>query len=100
MSNLDKQSENYDELEQYAYPDGEYLEKAVDRYSAPIGLFLINFSSLEHELNITIADRVHDDAHEPGFAIIEKLTTSNKIDLFYKMYVRNQTRLPYGQHSF
>jgi hypothetical protein len=85
---MNKQSENYDELEQYAYLDGEYLEKAVDRYSAPIGLFLINFSILEHALNVTIADCVYDDAHELGFVIIEKLTTSNKIDLFNKMYVR------------
>ena len=85
---MNRQQEDYDELEQYAYPDGEYLEKVVDRYSSPIGLFLINFSILEHELNITIADCLHDDAHEPGFVIIEKLTTSNKIDLFYKMYVR------------
>ena len=82
------QTENYDELEQYAYPDSEYLEKVADRYSSPIGLFLINFSILEHDLNIAIADCLHDDAHEPGFVILEKLTTSNKIDLFYKMYVR------------
>ncbi len=80
--------ENFDELEQFAFPDGEYLEKAADKYSAPIGIFLINFSILEHELNIAIADFLHDDAHETGFVIIEKLTTSNKIDLFYKMYVR------------
>ena len=43
---MNKQPEDYDELEQYAYPDGEYLERAVDRYSSPIGLFLINFSIL------------------------------------------------------
>lgn len=85
---MNKQSEDYDELEQYAYPDGEYLEKAVDRYGSPIGLFLIDFSILEHDLNIAIAEFLHDDAHETGFVIIEKLTTSNKIDLFYKMYVR------------
>lgn len=33
--------ENYDELEQYAYPDSEYIEKAAEyKYSSPIGLFL------------------------------------------------------------
>ena len=80
--------EDYDELEQYAYPDSEYLEKVADRYSSPIGLFLINFSILEHDLNIAIAEFLHDDAHETGFVILEKLTTGNKIDLFYKMYVR------------
>ena len=81
-------NENYDELEQYAYPDNEYIEKAANRYSSSIGLFLINFSILEHDLNIAIAEFIHDDAHETGFVILEKLTTSNKIDLFYKMYVR------------
>ncbi len=85
---MNKQSSDYDELEQYAYPDSEHIEKAVDRYSPPIGLFLINFSILEHELNIAIAEFIHDDAHETGFVILEKLTTSNKIDLFYKIYVR------------
>lgn len=85
---MNTQSENYDELEQYAYPDSEYIEKAADKYSSPIGSFLINFSILEHELNIAIAEFIHDDAHETGFVILEKLTTSNKIDLFYKMYVR------------
>lgn len=85
---MNNQGENYEELEQYAYPDGEHLEKAAEKYSSPIGLFLINFSILEHELNIAIAEFLHDDAHETGFVIIEKLTTANKIDLFYKMYVR------------
>ena len=85
---MNKTDENYDELEQYANPDSEYIEKAADRYSSPMGLFLINFSILEHDLNIAIAEFLHDDAHETGFVILEKLTTSNKIDLFYKMYIR------------
>ena len=38
---------NYDELEQYAYPDSEHIEKAADGYSSPIGLFLIKKSSRE-----------------------------------------------------
>jgi hypothetical protein len=79
---------NYDKLEQYTFPDSEYIEKAADRYSPLIGLFLINFSILEHDLNITIAEFLHNDAHETGFVILEKLNISNKIDLFYKMNVR------------
>ncbi|PIY72191.1 hypothetical protein COY87_02255 [Candidatus Roizmanbacteria bacterium CG_4_10_14_0_8_um_filter_33_9] len=79
---------DYDELEQYDYSDGEYLEKVVDKYSPLVGLFLVNFSILEQDLNLAIADFMHDDCHETGFVIIEKLTTSNKIELFYKMYVR------------
>lgn len=86
---MNQQKENYyDILEQYDYTDGEYLEKAVDKYSPLIGLFLINFSILEHELNLAIADFMFDDCHEIGFVIIEKLTTSNKIELFYKMHIR------------
>lgn len=80
--------ENYEELDQYDYTDGEYLEKIVDRYTTPIGLFLVNFSILEQELNLAVADFISDRAHEMGFVVIEKLTTANKIDLFYKMYVR------------
>ena len=82
------QENNFDELEQYDYYDGEYLEKVVDRYSPLIGLFLVNFSILEQELNLAVADLIRDRSHEMGFLIIEKLTTSNKIELFYKMYVR------------
>lgn len=85
---MDKNQKDYDELEQYDFSDGEYLEKVADKYFPLVGEFLISFSILEQELNIAIADFLHDDCHETGFVIIEKLTTSNKIDLFYKMYVR------------
>jgi len=79
---------DYEELDQYDFTDGEHLEKVADKYASPIGLFLINFSVLEQELNLAIADFISDRAHEMGYVVIEKLTTSNKIDLFYKMYVR------------
>ena len=85
---MDKNQKDYDELDQYDFSDGEYLEKVADKYFPLVGEFLISFSILEQELNIAIADFLHDDCHETGFVIIEKLTTSNKIDLFYKMYVR------------
>ena len=85
---MTKQQNNYDELDQFDFSDGEHLEKVVDKYSPLIGLFLVNFSILEHELNLAIADFISDRAHEMGFVVIEKLTTSNKIELFYKMYVR------------
>lgn len=85
---MSKNQAVYDELEQYDFSDGEYLEKVAKKYFPLIGEFLISFCILEQELNIAIADFLHDDCHETGFVIIEKLTTSNKIDLFYKMYVR------------
>jgi abortive infection bacteriophage resistance protein len=55
-----------------------------------IGLFLIAFSKLENELNTVIAAYVNDRTDEVGFVIIEKITMGNKIDLFYKLYLRNQ----------
>ncbi len=79
---------DFDDLEQYDYSGGEYLEHVVKKYSPLIGEFLVNFSILEQELNVAIADFISDRAHEPGYVIIEKLTTNNKIDLFYKLYVR------------
>jgi len=85
---MSSQKDTFDELEQYDFLDEEYLEKVVDKYSPLVGLFLINFSCLEHELNLAIADIFEDDYHETGYVIIENLTTRNKIDLFYKRYVR------------
>ena len=85
---MDNNQKDYDELDQYDFSDGEYLEKVADKYFPIVGEFLISFSILEQDINIAIADFLHDDCHETGFVIIEKLTTSNKIDLFYKMYVR------------
>lgn len=88
---MTKQQNNYDELEQYDFFGGEYLEKAIDKYTPLISLFLIEFSYLEHELNLAIADFFGDDYHETGYVIIEKLTFRNKIDLFYKIYTKMES---------
>ncbi|MGB6882079.1 MAG: hypothetical protein WBD86_02170 [Microgenomates group bacterium] len=85
---MTKKQDSYDELEQYVYSSGELLEKVLSKYCPLIGLFLVNFSVLEQDLNIAIADFIYDDNHEVGFVIIEKLSMLNKIELFYKMYVR------------
>ncbi len=84
----DENLKDYDILEQYDYSDGEYLEKVIVRYAPLIGLFLINFSILEQELNESIANFISERGHEPGFVIIERLTTGNKIELFYKIHIR------------
>lgn len=81
-------TDTYDELEQMDFIDDEHLDKVIDKYSPWIGLFLIEFSCLEHELNVAIADIFHDDCHETGYVIIEKLSIRNKIDLFNKMCTR------------
>ena len=76
----------YDELQQYDFPDGKYLERVADKFTPLIGLFMIKFSYLEHDLNLAIADIFGDDYHSTGFVVIEKLTMANKIDMFNKMY--------------
>ncbi len=81
-------NDSFEELDQYDYSDGEYLDTAASRYTSLIGSFLLNYSILEQDLNLAIADFVHDDSNELGYVIVEKLSVSNKIDLFYKMYVR------------
>lgn len=79
---------NFEEMGQYDYIETEYIKEVIDDYSSLIGLFLIDFSDLDHELNIAIADFFGDDYHETGYVIIEKLNFFNKIDLFYKVYAR------------
>lgn len=84
---MSKDSKEFDDLEQYDYSDGEYLDKVTHKYCPLIGFFLITFSKLENELNTAIAEYIQHGTHETGFVIIEKITTSNKIDLFYKLYL-------------
>ena len=76
----------YDELQQYDFPDDEYLERVAYKFTPLIGFFMIKFSYLEHDLNLAIADIFGDDYHSIGFVVIEKLTMANKIDMFNKMY--------------
>ncbi len=74
-------------LDQYDSTDDEYLFSIIGTISPLVGRFLILFSILEHELNQCIADIINDRANHFGYIIIEKMTTYNKIDLFYKMYL-------------
>ncbi len=78
---------SYEELEQYDIVIEEYIDRVADKYSRLIGLFLIEFSKLEHELNVTIADALSEHAHDMGYMVIENLSMKNKIDLFYKFYL-------------
>jgi hypothetical protein len=88
---MDQKDKNFEKLDQYDYLFEDYLITVEDKYAPLIGLFLINFSLLEHELNISIAGIFGDDYHETGYVVIEKLTFRNKIELFYKMYVRYES---------
>ena len=85
---MPKESTAFEELEQIDYLENAYLERVIGTYSRLIGLFLIKFSYLEHEINVAIADFIHDDAHDTGYIIIERLTVGNKIDLFYRLYLQ------------
>ena len=75
-------------LEQLDYFEDDYINKVFDKYSQLIGRFLIEFSRLEHDFNITIAEFFGDDYHETGYIIIKKLMFFNKIELFYDLYIR------------
>ena len=76
-----------DTIEQYDYEDTDYLDSVLDDFAPAIGSFLINFSVLEHELTIAIAEFLVDDYHPLGLVIVGRLTTNSKIDLFYRLCV-------------
>ena len=73
-------------LEQYDYVFGEYVEKVKSRYAPRIGLFLIRFSSLEHTLDIRIAERLLDRTHQIGYLVIEGMPLNRKIELFRTLF--------------
>ena len=75
-------------LEQLDYFEDDYIDKVFDKYSQLIGWFLIEFSHLEHDFNIIIAEFFGDDYHETGYIVIKKLMFFNKIELFYDLYIR------------
>lgn len=80
-------AKNYDELEQYYYVNSEYIEQKEKKYSSLIGKFVINFSRLENEINLAIADIMFDDDHSLGFSVITELTFSRKINFFYHNFI-------------
>lgn len=73
-------------LEQYDHVLGEYIDKVKSKYAPRIGLFLIRFSSLEHTLDICIADRLLDRSHQFGYIVIEGMLLNGKIELFRKLF--------------
>lgn len=81
---MSKQKKRED-LEQYDYIDDEWIGEASPDYIEAIGLFLIQFSSLEHAVNTSVADQINDRAHEPGYQVVELLSTRSKIDLLDRM---------------
>ncbi|MDO8495652.1 MAG: hypothetical protein Q7S32_04045 [bacterium] len=47
-----------EELDQYDYVDDEYIGEASPDYIEAIGLYVLQFSALEHSINLQIADRI------------------------------------------
>lgn len=74
-------------LEQLDYFEDEYIDKVFDKYSKFVGQFLIEFSRLEHSFNLVIAEFFGDDYHDTGYIVIKRLMFSNKIELFYDLYL-------------
>ncbi len=73
---------NLGKLEQYDYIDDEFIGETSPDYIEAIGLFVLEFSALEHEINLRIADQINDRAHFQGYQVIELLSSKDKIDLF------------------
>ncbi len=94
---------DYLQLYTYDYPVNYdfHLKEIKDLFARDIGSFLISFNSLENELNIAIAECINKDSHRVGYLIIENLSTKNKVELFYKLYlsVVSSTRLKRLLHS-
>ena len=74
-----------EELEQYDYVDDEYIDEVSPDYIEAIGLFVLNFSALEHQLNIEIAEKINPSNHLFGYQIVELLSAKSKIDLFSRL---------------
>ncbi len=80
---VNEKMEQYD----YAINDDYVVEEIESMFSALIGSLIINFNSLENELNISIANIIDNRSHELGYQVIEGLVMQNKINLFYKLYL-------------
>ncbi len=75
--------------EQYDFVDGEYIAKVKAKYAPGIGLFLIRFSSLEHTLDLFIANFLHGGGHHFGYLVIEGNSLNNKIELLRKLHPKS-----------
>lgn len=82
-----QRKQRFDNLDQYDFLLEEYIHKAKKKYAPLIGLFLIEFSSLEHSLNLSVAMGINARTHTLGYSVIESLTTNQRIELFTKLYL-------------
>jgi hypothetical protein len=73
-------------LDQYDLVYGDYIDKVARRYEPRIGRLFIQFSELEHTLDIAIVERLFDRSHDLGYLVIEGSSLNNKIELFRKLF--------------
>jgi hypothetical protein len=95
-----KNAHIYEKLGQYDYFEDDYIDEVKEKYAYYIGLFLINFNSLEHELGHAITMLINQRTDQPGYQVVESLTTKNKADLFYRLYLELATYNGPDQKSF
>lgn len=82
---MPKRSNATERIEQYDFVDQDMIDENIKSYGSAIGEFLIEFSALEHSLNLLLAERINGRAHEPGYQVVELLNTKNKISLLSRM---------------
>ncbi len=74
----------YEKLDQYdSNWNEELLLKKKTDYAFYIWTFLIDFSYLEHEIDIALAELINEKNHNFWYVITKDLETFDKISLFY-----------------
>ena len=81
---------SYEQLGQYDDDFfGDLMDNKEKEYAQSIGSFLMWFGTLEHILDIAIADQVRDGWHEMGYLIIKDMKIIDKINFFYNILCIN-----------
>jgi hypothetical protein len=74
-----------EQIGQYDFTSSDYLDKVKSKYAPKIGRFLIDFSSLEYSLDISIVEFISESWHELGYLVLGDNSLYNKIELFRKL---------------
>jgi len=85
-NNSKKIEAKYEELEQYdSCWNDDVMTKKEEKYAYYIGTFLIRFSSLEHSLDIEVANLINANFHDLGYILTKDVSMFGKIELFYNL---------------
>src|SRR6185436_20540412 len=80
-----RKKKKFEILDQYDNIDEEYIGETSPAYIEAIGLFVLEFSALEHSINIQVAEQINDRAHFPGYQVVELLSTRDRIELLSRL---------------